>query len=139
MQGTPGQGNFCNQREHVIACTIVTVMCTVFGLGGFTKPVLGLCGIEMGVSGHADAGHGSGETPRLASAFSHANMRRQKSQLNKQGLKQAIVSFNRNVLLPVLVADEEELPQTSHPTGAHPPSPPAEAEPDEATPQEERL
>jgi len=44
----PGEGNFCYQRDHVVACTIVVVVFTVYLMGGLTQPVLKLCGIEMG-------------------------------------------------------------------------------------------
>ena len=48
--GTSGEGNFCWQRAHVIACTILVVLFTVFVMGGLTVPVLRLCGIPMGVT-----------------------------------------------------------------------------------------
>ena len=47
--GQAGAGNFCYQRDHVVSCTIVVVLFTVFVMGGLTKPVLNLCGIPMGV------------------------------------------------------------------------------------------
>ncbi|KAL1523861.1 hypothetical protein AB1Y20_018780 [Prymnesium parvum] len=43
-------GSFCYQRDHVVSCTIVVVLFTVFVMGGATKPVLKLAGIEMGLT-----------------------------------------------------------------------------------------
>jgi NhaP-type Na+/H+ or K+/H+ antiporter len=83
-----GRSNFCYQREHVVACTIVVVMCTVFFLGGFTKPVLNLCGIDMGM-----------DKPAAPSPE-----RRNKS---RRWLKRALVAADQSVLRPVLIADYE--------------------------------
>ena len=47
VRGTSGQGSFCNQREKVVACTIIVILVTVFLMGGLTKPMLNLCGISM--------------------------------------------------------------------------------------------
>ena len=48
--GVESTGSFCYQRDHVVSCTIVVVLFTVFVMGGLTKPVLNLAGIEVGVT-----------------------------------------------------------------------------------------
>ena len=90
-------GNFCYQREHVVACTIVVVMATVFILGGLTKPVLNLCGVEMG--------HGKHEEVLEASS---PEASRQITRQSKVWWKRVIVSLDRDVLRPVLVAKPPE-------------------------------
>jgi len=95
VEGTPGVGNFCNQREHIVACTIVVVMCTVFVLGGFTRPVLSLCGIEM-----RTAERPSSTSPMRVQTPSTA------------WWKRALLAADRSVLRPVLVALDDARPST---------------------------
>lgn len=45
--GEAGAGSFCYQRDHVVSCTIVVVLFSVFVMGGLTKPVLNLAGVQM--------------------------------------------------------------------------------------------
>jgi len=87
--GTEGAGSFCHQREHVVACTIVVVLATVFLMGGFTKPVLQLCGISMGNTK-------AKEPPRAPGNES------------RRWWKRAIINFERSFLRPVLIADYHE-------------------------------
>ena len=113
VQGMPGEGNFCYQREHVVACTIMVVMCTVFVLGGFTKPVLNLCGIEMG------GGHGAGDEVTEAPE-------QRSPPTSKQGWKRALINAHNKVLKPVLVAEYD--PRAAAAGAArNPPHTPAEA------------
>ena len=91
VRGRPGEGNFCHQREHVVACTIVVVLCTCFLMGGFTKPVLNLCGIQMGAE--------ASDRVRPAPEATRETSRRR--------WKRALYRFHANVLRPVLVADVE--------------------------------
>uniref|UniRef100_A0A7S2DN80 Cation/H+ exchanger transmembrane domain-containing protein n=1 Tax=Haptolina brevifila TaxID=156173 RepID=A0A7S2DN80_9EUKA len=96
VAGKAGEGNFCEQREHVVACTIVVVLVTVFVMGGFTKPVLNLCGIPMGV-----------EKLKVPPRPQGAESRRR--------WKRALLLAERRVLRPVLVIDEEERAQLTWP------------------------
>jgi NhaP-type Na+/H+ or K+/H+ antiporter len=89
VRGTAGEGNFCYQREHVVACTIVVVLCTVFLMGGFTKPVLKLCGIAMSVENPP-------ESPAL-----------KPQQTSKHGWKRQLLRFDRKVIRPVLITGYE--------------------------------
>jgi len=41
VRGTPGEGSFCYQREHVVACTIMVVLCTVFTMVRLASDCLG--------------------------------------------------------------------------------------------------
>ena len=90
MAGTAGAGNFCYQRDHVVACTIVVVLFTVFVMGGLTKPVLSLCGIEMGVE-RVQRQPGSPKP----------------TQTSKRWWKRALLTAERRYLRPVLVAGYE--------------------------------
>uniref|UniRef100_A0A7S4AZ58 Cation/H+ exchanger transmembrane domain-containing protein n=1 Tax=Chrysotila carterae TaxID=13221 RepID=A0A7S4AZ58_CHRCT len=47
--GEEGEGNFCFQRDAVVACTIIVILSTVFVCGGLTRPMLWACGIQTGV------------------------------------------------------------------------------------------
>ena len=112
VAGTPGAGNFCYQREHVVACTIVVVMVTVFLLGGFTKPVLKLCGIEMsGGEGHGGGGEAPStpvaSPPAAAAAGAAPGTRGAAKVTSKHWIKRAVVAFDQRILRPVLVADYE--------------------------------
>mmetsp|Transcript_43409 Transcript_43409/g.114070 ORF Transcript_43409/g.114070 Transcript_43409/m.114070 type:complete len:223 (-) Transcript_43409:141-809(-) len=97
VRGTSGQGAFCHQREHVVACTIVVVLCTVFVMGGFTKPVLELCGIPMGMGRDI-----SREPTRGRSAADLSS---------KRWWKQAILNAERTYIRPVLIANYEQQAQ----------------------------
>ena len=98
--GSKGFGNFCYQREHVVACTIAVVMCTVFIMGGFTKPMLNLCGIEMNASHASGSGGARGrEMPSTGGGGGAAR--------SKKWLKRALVRADTHVIRPVLVADYE--------------------------------
>ena len=110
------RSNFCYQREHVVACTIITVMCSVFVLGGLTKPVLNLCGIPMGADALASAGTSS------TGAFASPARSASSGRLSKQWWKRKVVSLDRTVLRPVLVVNQHNDPQPAA-TPATPPAP----------------
>ena len=91
-EGTPGQGNFCWQRAHVIACTIVVVLFTVFVMGGLTVPVLKLCGIPMGVD--------------------LATYRVQKKEAQKEGWKKKwasrVKALDTHLIRPILIIGQTD-------------------------------
>lgn len=88
--GTPGEGNFCWQRAHVIACTIVVVLFTVFVMGGLTVPVLKLCGIPMGVT--------------------HQQYKKQKTKSRDEGWEKKwsarVKWLDTHLIRPILIASE---------------------------------
>jgi len=89
----------------VVSCTIVVVLATVFLMGGLTKPVLRLAGIDMGVS-------------------------KQKVPLknvSRYPLKNKLRWLDTNIIRPVLVSTVE--PGAEHPSHASRPTlPPAAAD-----------
>ena len=149
VHGTPGQGNFCYQREHVVACTIVVVMCTVFILGGFTKPMLNLCGVQMGVPEGAEGSEPSAAELSPVQRVERQRVERQTTRLSKHWVKRAVVTFDRGVLRPVLVADyqagkswaEQAPPQlpTASPAQPPPAQPHGAGDRDDAMRNNERL
>jgi NhaP-type Na+/H+ or K+/H+ antiporter len=88
--GTLGEGNFCFQREHVVACTIIVVLVTVFVMGGLTKPVLTLCGVPMGPE-----------------ATTLALRRPSRTTESRRRWKRALLWADQRMLRPVLVAEHE--------------------------------
>ena len=92
VAGTAGEANFCYQRDHVVSCTIIVVLCTVFLMGGFTKPVLNLCGIPMGVE--ALKGERAAKQPMTS----------------RRWWKRAVLRVERELVRPVLIAGYRPTP-----------------------------
>ena len=139
-------GNFCYQREHVVACTIVVVMATVFVLGGLTKPVLTLCGVQMGLPPEDEAEEAEGDDG--AHAEPPAAREREATRDSRLWWKRAVVAFDHQVLRPVLVAKkteerkrlpEERQPMSPTPTATLVSTPFAQGGGDDAAQAHERL
>ena len=93
--GVESTGAFCYQRDHVVSCTIVVVLFTVFVMGGLTKPVLKLAGIEMGMQ----------------------KVKVPLKPLHKNPWKNRLRWFDSHVVRPVLVRGcEPSLPTASAPS-----------------------
>ena len=94
------------------------VLCTVFAMGGFTKPVLNLCGVEMSGAKASTTAADNRDSIAPGGVPMPPGRIGLKAMTSKRLWKRGLIWVDRSVLRPVLIADYEHLPPATTATAA---------------------